>query len=393
MTRQAWITLIIALLLIGGAIGLFFTLFEKQESTSHFGYSPEARLNDLLAARRFLKRMGIPTENMATPSPASTLPPTSEVILLATRRLTVDKRTQDSLLAWVRNGGHLILTARSETVIDGAFDLFERFNEIEVDGDELLATLGLQTVAYTASNNELDDNDAIGVSFPRSDDFVWVKFNLSLRLQANNEHFQSLAGDQDGEFVMTRRLGAGNVTVITDRRVLHNRVIGDKDHAQFLLGLINLAGYAEKVWLITEDDMPGLYAWLWKHAKATVTCAVILMLMILWSVSRRFGPVIDIKPPTRRRLLEHIQASGWFLWRHQHYEQLLAGMQHNLKHDMAIKHPGIQEMGATSAAARLAGFVDMTAEEIQAALGMIEVHNKEEFTTTVRLYERLRKQL
>jgi hypothetical protein len=180
---------------------------------------------------------------------------------------------------------------------------------------------------------------------------------------------------------------------MSDRRILHNRKIGKKDHARFLLELVNLGDDPTRVWLITEDDMPGLYAWLWKHAREAVLSITLLLILILFSVSRRFGPIIDITPPTRRRLLEHIQASGWFLWRHRHYEQLLTGMQNNLKHEMTIKHPGIQEMGSSAAAARLTGFVDMTAEEIQQALGIIEVHNKEEFTTTVRLYERLRKQL
>lgn len=393
MNRQSWIMLGISLVLIAGATGLFFTLFEKKETTRHFGYSPEARQNDLLAARRFLKRMGIPAESMATPSPASTLPPTSDVILLATKRLTVDKRTQDILLEWVRNGGHLVLTARSDTVTDGFLDFFERFNEVESEGDLFLETLGVETIHQSADSEEREDYDGTGVAFPATDDFVWADFNLELRLQSKHERFQSLAGDQDGDFVLTGRLGTGQVTVMSDRRILHNRKIGKKDHARFLLELVNLGHYPAKVWLITEDDMPGLYAWLWKHAHEAVLSIILLLILILFSVSRRFGPVLDITPPTRRRLLEHIQASGWFLWRHRHYEQLLTGMQNNLKHEMAIKHPGIQEMGASAAAARLTGFVDMTAEEIQQALGMIEVHNKEGFTTTVRLYERLRKQL
>ncbi|MCW8963198.1 MAG: DUF4350 domain-containing protein [Gammaproteobacteria bacterium] len=393
MSRQAWIMLIIALLLIAGAAGLFFALFEKQESTRSFGYSPEARLNDLLAARRFLKRMGIPAENMATPSPASILPPTSDVIVLATKRLTVDKRTQDILLTWVRNGGHLILTARSETVSDGLMDIFESFNEIESGDDLFLKTLGLEAVKQKVSNEERNEYDATGVSFPGSDDFVWVQFDLNLKLQSDSERFRSLAGDEQGDFVVSSEQGSGQISVITDRRVLHNRRIGKKDHARFLLELVTLTGYPGKVWLITEDDMPGLYAWLWKHAHEAVISMAILMVMVLLTVSRRFGPILDVQPPRRRRLLEHIQASGWFLWRHRHYEQLLTGMQNNLKHEMTIKHPGIQEMGSTAAATRLSAFVDMTAEEIQEALGIIEVNNKEEFTTTVRLYERLRKQL
>ena len=50
MSRASWATLIIAMLLIGGAITLFVTMFEKKTVTRSFGYSPEARLNDLLAA-------------------------------------------------------------------------------------------------------------------------------------------------------------------------------------------------------------------------------------------------------------------------------------------------------------------------------------------------------
>jgi hypothetical protein len=383
----------ISLLLIAGAAGLFITLFEKKEITRHFGFSPEARMNDLLAARRFLKRMGIPAENMATPSPANALPATTDVILLATKRLTVDKRAQDTLLEWVRNGGHLILTARSETVTDGFLDFFERFNEVESEGDLLLESLGIETIKRKVSSQEREDYDSTGVSFSASDDFVWADFHQGLRLQSQHERFRSLAGDQDGDFVITGRLGSGQVTVMSALRILHNRKIGKKDHARFLLELVNLGDYPIKVWLITEDDMPGLYAWLWKHAHEAVLSFILLLILTLFTVTRRFGPILDITPPTRRRLLEHIRASGWFLWRHRHYKQLLTGMQNNLKHEMAIKHPGIQEMGSSAAAARLTSFIDMTTEEIQQALGMIEVHNKQEFTTTVRLYERLRKQL
>ena len=45
MSRASWITLVIALLLIGGSVVLFVTMFEKKTVTRTFGYSPEARLN------------------------------------------------------------------------------------------------------------------------------------------------------------------------------------------------------------------------------------------------------------------------------------------------------------------------------------------------------------
>ncbi|MGB1142598.1 MAG: hypothetical protein ACPG1A_16990, partial [Halioglobus sp.] len=89
----------------------------------------------------------------------------------------------------------------------------------------------------------------------------------------------------------------------------------------------------------------------------------------------------------------HIQASGWFLWRHRHYDHLLAGMQNTLRHEMAIRHPGINELGSDAVAARLSAFTDLSTTDIQRILGTIHVDNKEQFTNTVRLYERLRNQL
>ena len=393
MTRGGWITLIISLVLIASAIGLFFTMFEKESSTQRFGYSPEARLNDLLAARRFLKRMGIPAENMATPSPASTMPPASDTIVLATKRLTVDHRTRVILQQWARSGGHLILTARSETVADGFFDLFEELNEIETEGDRFLELLNIRTNEIDLSRDERRDSDSFGVTFPGLDDFIWVEFEPDLRLDSANPDFVSLSGDDDGDFVLTGDYGDGRISVISDRRILHNRMIGEHDHARFLLELIHLDNSTDKVWLIADDDMPGLYAWLWRHAHEAVISTALLLLFILYASAHRFGPIIDLEPATRRRLLEHIQATGWFLWRHQHYAQLLNGMQNNLKQEITIKHPGVREMGAAAAAARLAEITDLAVDDIRHALGVIQVNNKEEFTTTVRLYERLRKQL
>lgn len=393
MSRASWATLIIALLLIGGAITLFITMFEKKTVSRSFGYSPEARLNDLLAARRFLKRMGIAAENMQTPSPASELPPLTDTIVLATKRLTLDQRSQSMLLSWAREGGHLVLTARSETVADGLFDLFERFNEIETDGDPMLESLGITTVRHRAVDDNSQQNETFAVAFPASDDFLWADFESSLRLQVTTAQFQSLSGDDNGDFVITTTTGAGRISIISDRRVLHNRRIGKHDHARFLFELINMGSSTSKVWLIADDDMPGLYKWLWQHAHEAVITTTLLLLMMILAVSRRFGPIIDIEPASRRRLLEHIQASGWFLWRHRHYDRLLAGIQNNLRHELSIRHPGINELGSEAAANSLAAFTDLSAAQIRQVLGSTSIRNKEQFTSTVRLYQRLRKQL
>jgi hypothetical protein len=278
-------------------------------------------------------------------------------------------------------------------VKDGLFDLFEQFNEIETEADPFLESLGINTIQPQSEANNNQREESFGIAFPHSDDFIWAAFEPNLRLKTQSEQFRSLSGDDEGDFVLTRRLGNGRISVLSDRRVLHNRRIGKHDHARFLLELIELDGDTHKVWLIADDDMPGLYAWLWQHAHEAVITAGIILLMILLAVSRRFGPIIDVIPTSRRRLLEHIQATGWFLWRHRHYDQLLHGMQNTLRHEMSIRHPGINQLGASTAAKRLVAFTDLSISEIMQVLGSQKIENKEQFTNTVRLYERLRKQL
>jgi hypothetical protein len=395
MTRAGWITLVIAIGLIVLSVSLFFYLFEKKSVATHFGYSPEARLNDNLAARRFLKRMGIPAENMESLSPNSSLPAHSDVILITTKRLTIGQRTQKVLFDWVKAGGYLIITARSESVFDGIGDLFDKLREDAIDTDEdlMLINLGLQLSRLQLDSDQRKAYQSFAIDFPSAEDFVWVDFDPVLRLEDKDDHFVSLSSDDHGNLLLTRTMGNGHVSVFTDRRVLHNRRIGKKDNALFLWHLVNLHGEPGKVWFVSDDDMPSLPAWLWRYAGELIISLVIMIVFVLYRVSQRFGPVIQVMPPVRRSLLEHIQASGWFLWQHRHYDRLLQGMQHNLKRELALKHPGMQELGSSKLAARLTEFIDMPEAEIQHALGPIDIKSAEEFTKTVRLYEALRKQL
>lgn len=413
MNRRARFILLISLALIAGNISLFFILFEKKITIYNIGYSTEARQNSLLAAQRFLKRMGIPVESveilppMLPSSDAIFLPAPSDVIVLITKRLAIDHHARNNLLAWVNNGGHVILSAIPKSTPPSAPPSPER---TKTASDLFLEALNIATI-----EQNIDDDDdiktanvifptkTINVTFPGKDGVIRVQHSTSrFRLQSNNEHFRSLAGDQHGDFVVSGKLGNGRVTIITNHYVLDNHFIGKSDHAQFLLEMVMLAGRPNRVWLvggitkiaeIAEDDMPNLHTWLWQHTRELMLSIAILIAMTLLTVSRRFGPILNIQPPTRRRLLEHIQASGQFLWQHHCHEQLLTGMQNNLKHEIRIRHPGIQETKTSSTAAKLSTFVDMTTGEIKKVLGEIRINNEEELITTVRLYERLRKQL
>lgn len=398
MIRDHWRPLLLATLLIGAASWLFFTWFHLVDKEVSFGYSPDARLNDYLAAQRFLNHMGIPTNTLPSPTPQSQLPPTDEVLMLTTKRLTVDAATRRALLDWVHAGGHLILSARTDTVTDGLGDLLDKRNEIEADDDPLLAELGVTLKVLDMDEDEADEYGAFAVDFAAADDYVWVDFDPLYRLSNDDPRLQELAGDQLGAVVLSGGIGAGRVSIIADRKPLHNRRIGDQQHARFLWYLVTLHGPAVGVHIVIEDDMPALLIWLWGHARELMISLLLIALLALWAVSRRFGPLRGLAPPVRRSMVEHIRASGGFQWRHHYHDALLRGVREDVQQQMVLKHPTTQGLTPTAAASYLTDIVELPEQDIRRALTPAASHNTKkpnarQFTATVRLLTELRKRL
>lgn len=393
MRRTRRIGLIVMTGLAALLVILFFRFFDLVEREETFGYKAVTKENDLLAARRFLKAMGIAAENIPTPTPALPLPDHDAVILINSKRLAVNERTQEFLFDWVRHGGHLIFSLRSETIYDDVGDILKRLNEIEAGEDTMLQALEVESGILELSNEQRRELDQFGVVFPEAEDFLWVAFDPRLRIVNHSDRFRSLSGDGDGDTVITGRYGNGHITIFSDRNVLHNRRIGDRDHAAFLWYLVNLHGLPSKVWLVAHDNMPGIIIWLWGHARELIISLLLLLLMGFLTLMRRFGPIIGVIPPIRRRLLEHIQASGWFLWRFGHADKLLFGMQHNLRYELSIRHPGLQVLSVDEMSGKLSDIIEMSQDDIRQALGKKTIQSREDFTRTIRLCERLRKQL
>lgn len=64
--------------------------------------------------------------------------------------------------------------------------------------------------------------------------------------------------------------------------------------------------------------------------------------MIFWALMPRFGVVMAEQPPLRRRILEHIQASGRFMWKRQPQgkAQLTASLQQEIRQLAHARLPG-----------------------------------------------------
>ncbi|MEZ5452342.1 MAG: DUF4350 domain-containing protein [Thiothrix sp.] len=308
------ILLSVFIVLATAAVVLWFLqTFELKEMDEQVGFRGEAKTNQLFAARLFLKHMGIPAERKDGLRELPT--DTDTVLLIDTQRYTLSQQKIDELLAWVERGGHLITRARTpngETLYDDGNDETADDDAIpEPVNDALQTALGV-----TLGKHIIPEDDDLPLDAKLS--------GMGHALEVDPEFFYALDVKghaypqryQDSAWLLELEHGAGLVTLVANLDFIENPALEDYDHAEFLWHMVHsLRDAPRAVWLVHMDDMPPLWQLLWQHAWALVlTLAAFIPLTIL-AFSPRFGPLIPTPPAGRRRILEHIHASGLFMWR------------------------------------------------------------------------------
>ena len=362
-----------AVLLVAGGVW-FYTNFARVEERVDVGFKGEARTNPLLAARRFLDRGESRARSMAS---LVGLPRTDGTLVMAAQRFDVGPERADQLLGWVRAGGHLVVTANAAPTGDRP-----------PAEDWLLDKIGVVSVHGSAELPRLPAN----VDVPEADDFLQVMFSPSQTLRARSGAPEQVVRGEGGDHVLRYRLGKGFLTVLSDSAFMQNRSIGCYDHAAFLWYLTHFKRNGE-IWLVYGGDMPPLWKWLWQQAWMVWVSAGVLLLAWAARHRLRFGPLVTPPALARRRLLDHIRASGHFLWQNGQQASLLKTTRDVLKRTLAARHPALS--GASSAA--LAGFlgerVGSDPERVRRALFEPYPRHEHEFTEAISLLETIRKTL
>ena len=310
---------LLAILVLVGATLSFLNTFELKETEEHVGFKGEAKTNNLYAARLFLKSMGIPAQRQER---LSTLPDTDTVLIIDTQRYTLSTQKIEELLAWVERGGHLITRARTP---DNDATLYN--DDEDEDEDEAKPTASqskfdpLQTaLGITLGENIIPEEDDLPLQverpgYPKTLE-VDPEFFYALE---TNAAVQSQQAYQNDAWLLEIKRGSGLITLAANLDFIENAAIDDYDHAEFFWHLLHgLHSQPQNVWLIHQDDLPPLWKLLWERAwPLLLTLALAIPLGIL-ALSPRFGPLQAAPTPERRRILEHIHASGRFMWkRHQ----------------------------------------------------------------------------
>ncbi|HMB55446.1 MAG TPA: hypothetical protein VKU40_19155, partial [Thermoanaerobaculia bacterium] len=194
--------------------------------------------------------------------------------------------------------------------------------------------------------------------------------------------------------------GAGTVYFVLDGQFLENDRIGRLDHARLGWALVeweDAAGvHRGGVTIAIRESPPSLFALLWNHAWPLAVSGVVLLAALLVAASSRLGPVRRPPPEERRRLLEHVEASGVFLWHQGRAGDLLAGARGALMARLERREPAWAKLPPRELVEQLARHSGVAAERLASALYSPTPEGRLEpaaFTDSIATLETVRRSL
>lgn len=333
--------------MVAGVGYWFFTHYELKPHEEQLGAQGEAARNSLFYARLFLKRMGIPTETKHT----LTIPDTQTVIVLDSERYVLSQDKIQALLNWVEQGGHLVTRLRNKqtaktppkesTANTNAEETKESTTstptEVPADDkfeDEIDTSTSTQpeptqenaksSQAHDLLQEVLDikggmqqsipaDDLPLHAKLPNNDKDLSVDFDL-FRAIKSTSHAWAIDSPKGDYWVVHKVHGKGAVTLVSDLSFADNSALGNEDNAEFFWSLLHTQYTPEQVWLVHDQEYPSLLELMWEYGWLVMLSFGALLLLIAWAWMPRFGALVPLPAPSRRRITEHLQAAGRFQW-------------------------------------------------------------------------------
>ena len=339
MSRTGIIVTAVLVALVAGLVWWWNATFVRAPTKVWVGASGEARLRPFLAAERLAQRMGVIARELRALPDLDHLQP-SGVVLMPGRRQSLDPQRVQRLVTWVQNGGHLIVEAEAYGV-----------------PDPLLDQLAVRRVESAQRGGP--------VSLRFADErVITLPLQGRMSLELPTDRLLLRGGSGEAVYLVSFTRGRGVATVTTSLAFARNTAIGEGDHAEALWRLMQLTP-ATHLAVYVQPMRLSLWRFLVENASAVLAAAAVLLAAWLWRVAPRFGPVAPDAPPARRRLLDHLRASGRYYWALDLRERLLIAARDAVLRRVLRAQPEFAGASPQERAARLA---------VLAGIGVAEAH-------------------
>lgn len=199
---------------------------------------------------------------------------------------------------------------------------------------------------------------------------------------------QPLWSDSDGLAVRGYAEGRGVVVMMAHPYFGHVE-LRRYDHAELLLALARL--HPGRFTIVRQLTLPTWYGALWRAAWPCLCALAWLVALLLWRALRRFGPLLPQAAQPRRALLEHIDASGNWLWQADGGRQLLLDAARGLTDDaLRRRAPALAQLDLPQRIAELARRHAYSRADLQLALADAAARRPQVFTRQIELLQQLR---
>ncbi len=282
---RGWLALVFAFALTG---------CDYEEVERETGYKGRARIDPWLAAGRFLERYDYTVRKQ----PSWSEPKPDDAVWFVPAEAISNEVFARTAANWVRQGGHLVLLVERalSTYNDWGFDHTVR---IEPPLRDMLGNAGLTLEETSRAGITRDKLVVDGRAFDAETKSGW----------------QVKRAEGEGETFASIEYGEGRISVLTDASPIRNRKIDTKQHAAFLLELVEASPYSGDVVFLRGHTL-SLWTLLVEKATPALIGLGLVIAFWLWKNLARFGPLEAAETSSPLRGYDHhLEALGDFHWR------------------------------------------------------------------------------
>ena len=303
------------------------------------------------------------------------------------------------LVAWVRDGGHLLTSLPVAEVLSFSdeFDADANTNDdedVDSDSDDSESASesefimpGRNNAVLRALRIQVRKSPAcvqLRIATPNAE-HSWCPKSRFVVAKGTPLDWHWAWGDTAAGYVMGHaEYGAGTVTLASSFKLLSSKSLKRKEN-QVLARQLFVAAVArnQAVHIIYGHAVPPFYVLLLRLAWPILLPLTLALLLWAYARAGRFGPLRAFTYTPRRALSEHISAAGEFAYRRGRFDVLYQAMRDAALAKLFRKHPQLRDFSGTELAQAIAEICALPQAQVHNALFPSTLARADVFTTAI----------
>lgn len=433
-------TLLGLLCLIGLAFFIWLNFMQEREWKTIYYQSDEAARNPYLASQLWLEQHAHPVHKIPAFNKTELSKFKSGTLLYGATNNAMTASLAQDVLKWVEQGNTLIMTptyhvsagkdeqereqereqdaaSKTQTSAEAEEDEIEQHptpekgHVEELELDPIAAYFGVALEFYSGKRKPQKskvEERIKPVPFKEEPEVVkkmreaqvkkqemylpGLAYNLNIQFYetflVNSKNMpELLLYDQSKQLVQAHPHGKGRVIFLASN-YFQNHSLNRLDHAELLLHLIPAK---QTVYLVNDVEAAPWWRLLWQRYFMPLIALMCLSALWFWRVKSRFGSLLPDPQVDRRAVLEHIRASGRWMWQSKTGRQtLLDAMRLDVRQLLQRRAPDVLVLSDEEQVQRLAQAAGISQQNLKFAYLETVANNSKDFTLQIKILKLIR---